>query len=190
MLLRFQPRSLALALALALSLSAEIRELTPLFALQATLEQGTVTRVVSCGVIELAGLDALHALPATGEQSSSSNARSIYERKASALVIAHEVRKIVYVAKVPAAAPGVGARRGLVYLETCFTQVLSEGQPYAIVSGYHLTGLTPGAAYDIKIYAVNPSGAATPPARILLPPPVVDLQVLSLLALPVHKYKY
>ena len=71
----------------------------------------------------------------------------------------------------PPAAPGQG---GLVYLDSCFTQPLGIVQKYSIVNGYRVTGLIPGAGYDLKVYAVNSAGAGYPGARAVLPPVVLD----------------
>ena len=138
------------------------------YGVEQTLEEGMIERVDTCAVLQLSGLQ----LSQDAEPLSYANA---------ALFIGHEVRRIVAVSvnatagPVPPAAPGHG---GVVNVDACFTQVLKAGQKYSVVRGYRITGLTRGAGYAVKVYAVNSAGAAHPPACAVIPPTVQDLKVV------------
>jgi hypothetical protein len=138
------------------------------YAIEKTLEEGVIRRVENCAVMELSGLQPSQ----DGEPLSYTNA---------ALFIGHEVRRIVEVSINETAgpqAPAAPGHGGIVNVDACFTQTLTAGHKYSVVRGYLITGLKAGAGYAINVYAVNSAGAAHPPARAVIPPTVLDLQVV------------
>ena len=141
----------------------------PQYPVEEILEEGLVTNSKGCSVIELAGLQSTGS---DGNQISYVN---------TVLYIEHEARRIVSFALAegegpePPDAPGQG---GVVHVDMCFTQQLSAGKKFSIFRGYRVGDLVEGAGYAINVYAVNSAGAAYPPARVVIPPAVLDLKVV------------